>query len=392
MAKLYIFCNVPLYGIDNYEQCGLIFRNITEHLEYVISKNKNYEPVILANTSWEHHSPESLKFTNHFFKIYSSKKSIDYHLVYNKSVNQTLDYPLDNGLTYKFFLNKIFQSKLVGLQKFNKSWKNKKFKFLFLCNKLDKSNRILPLINFEKYNLLNEKNCIWSLHDQSFCFENIFSVIEDHSINFTRSELELFLTKYQKNPDQISPLIRNNTIHYDGIPFDHSLYKASSLSVVSESQTHPLYIWITEKTWRAIVNKHPFIIAGQPRTLEYLKRYGFKTFENYLPYEYDSIVDFEERFENIYKNLIWLKNHWEDLDFEKITEDVNYNFELARSIHQKDIDNFVKNVNYKKGDKIVHAGLYFNDQDAVKEIDLEQDHLFYYNYANLETTHFWKNK
>ena len=48
-------------------------------------------------------------------------------------------------------------------------------------------------------------------------------------------------------------------------------------------------IFITEKLWRSIFYKRPFIVMGNHRTLEYLKVLGFKTFDCMWREEYDTI-------------------------------------------------------------------------------------------------------
>ena len=48
-------------------------------------------------------------------------------------------------------------------------------------------------------------------------------------------------------------------------------------------------IFITEKVWRSIFYKRPFIVMGNHRTLEYLKGLGFKTFDCMWEEHYDDI-------------------------------------------------------------------------------------------------------
>ena len=48
-------------------------------------------------------------------------------------------------------------------------------------------------------------------------------------------------------------------------------------------------IFITEKLWRSIYYKRPFIVMGNHRTLEYLKGLGFKTFDCMWNEDYDLI-------------------------------------------------------------------------------------------------------
>ena len=54
-------------------------------------------------------------------------------------------------------------------------------------------------------------------------------------------------------------------------------------------------IFITEKLWRSIYYKRPFILMGNHRTLEYLKGLGFKTFDCMWNEDYDMIFNPNER-------------------------------------------------------------------------------------------------
>ena len=59
-------------------------------------------------------------------------------------------------------------------------------------------------------------------------------------------------------------------------------------------------IFYTEKLWRSIFYKRPFLIIGDYKALDRLKKMGFKTFDNILFDEsYDDIVDPEQRVDAI---------------------------------------------------------------------------------------------
>jgi hypothetical protein len=58
-------------------------------------------------------------------------------------------------------------------------------------------------------------------------------------------------------------------------------------------------VFISPISLRGIVYRRPFLIFGIPGTLEYLKRLGFKTFDNFWDESYDTIVDLESRVDHI---------------------------------------------------------------------------------------------
>ena len=66
---------------------------------------------------------------------------------------------------------------------------------------------------------------------------------------------------------------------------------------------------LTEKTTRALCLGMPFILVGQPHSLETLKEHGFKTFGDFWNEDYDEDIDWEVRLEKI-KKLILEISHW----------------------------------------------------------------------------------
>jgi hypothetical protein len=51
----------------------------------------------------------------------------------------------------------------------------------------------------------------------------------------------------------------------------------------------------TEKTWKPIMNLHPFILVANKHSLKHLRNYGFKTFSPFIDESYDDIDDVGER-------------------------------------------------------------------------------------------------
>jgi hypothetical protein len=59
----------------------------------------------------------------------------------------------------------------------------------------------------------------------------------------------------------------------------------------------------TEKTWKPIMNLHPFILVANKGSLKHLKEYGFKTFEPFIDESYDDIDDVGQRILAIEKEI-----------------------------------------------------------------------------------------
>jgi hypothetical protein len=61
------------------------------------------------------------------------------------------------------------------------------------------------------------------------------------------------------------------------------------------------YPYLTEKTFRAILHKRPFVILGAPGSLAQIKKYGFKTFDHIWNEDYDLIQDPNHRIRAVIK-------------------------------------------------------------------------------------------
>jgi hypothetical protein len=65
---------------------------------------------------------------------------------------------------------------------------------------------------------------------------------------------------------------------------------------------------LTEKIFKPIVSKQPFMLLAAPGNLAYLKKYGFKTFESVIDETYDTIQDNDSRIEAVVDQLRWYCN------------------------------------------------------------------------------------
>jgi len=74
-----------------------------------------------------------------------------------------------------------------------------------------------------------------------------------------------------------------------------SHYQSSLISVVTETNFENNDIFNTEKIFKPMVHRHPFILVGPYKALENLKNMGYKTFSDFWDESYDDIEDPRER-------------------------------------------------------------------------------------------------
>ena len=106
------------------------------------------------------------------------------------------------------------------------------------------------------------------------------------------------------------------------------VYSKSYFTIVTETYFFEPYYYISEKSFKPITHMHPFIILGRPGTLEYLKKFGFKTFDPFINESYDMEQDNDKRFEMVCNEIIKLNElSTEELDniMDKITDILEHN-------------------------------------------------------------------
>jgi len=93
-----------------------------------------------------------------------------------------------------------------------------------------------------------------------------------------------------------------NSIEYDAnssaqiVPEDTALF---NIQIVPETLFNTTKTHLTEKIFKPIVMKQPFIIVGCPNSLKYLKDYGFKTFDYIWNEHYDQEMNPKKRMDMI---------------------------------------------------------------------------------------------
>lgn len=82
------------------------------------------------------------------------------------------------------------------------------------------------------------------------------------------------------------------------------LYKNTYFSVVTETYFFEnTGRFLSEKVFKPIAFKHPFILLGRPKSLELLKSMGYKTFHPYIDESYDNEVNDANRLELILNEI-----------------------------------------------------------------------------------------
>jgi len=126
-------------------------------------------------------------------------------------------------------------------------------------------------------------------------------------------------------------------------------YNECWFDVVLETLYDDPRLQLTEKILRPIACGKPFILAATHASLDYLRRYGFKTFGDLIDESYDLEIDPVKRLHKIVKvmkditSLTAEQKQSLDLELNKITKhnrDLFFSEEFSKSIIQEFLDNY----------------------------------------------------
>ena len=136
------------------------------------------------------------------------------------------------------------------------------------------------------------------------------------------------LNEYFREPRQLKLDISSEKLQQDDRYFDKTLYESSYFSLVNETifyendSNQLMNLFITEKTYKPLMNYHPFIIVGLPYTLRYLRQQGYQTFPEMFDEFYDAFKDPKQRLQCIIDQL----ENWKGIS----TDDKNEKYNSIR--------------------------------------------------------------
>lgn len=309
MVSVYHLDLEYIQEIDSYSESDtndVVNRTVSAQLERLASftDEQRRNTLVLGTLFWEFcdlrktNSVKLLEVIEHKVKTLGAK----FHLVTRRDYKSHLDSAACNITFIDFLALRTYQCCISNGQEISSKWDPTNTKFLFLMGKYHKPHRLGLLYKLYENNLLDDNRCQWSsYHDIEL--DNALKFIPCRDAE-QKASISKFLKHIFRNPDNANVTILNNRgSHYGGFPFDADLYRATNLSLISETDFDNV-ITVTEKTYRAIINRHPFVIAGAPGILKEIQQRGFQTFDECMTVKnYDSITSNIQRLESIVENV-----------------------------------------------------------------------------------------
>jgi len=139
--------------------------------------------------------------------------------------------------------------------------------------------------------------------------------------------------------------VNYNNASADIIDFEYS--QGALWHVVTETIFYDEKLHLTEKIFKPIVCRRPFILVGAPGNLAYIKSYGFKTFDHWIDESYDSEHDPDIRIQKITNELVKLSKQDLDKMYQEMQSVLQFNYnhffnEFREIIVTELVDNFKK--------------------------------------------------
>jgi hypothetical protein len=120
-----------------------------------------------------------------------------------------------------------------------------------------------------------------------------------------RRQILTALSSLGNLPCQIDGDVTSNASAQFGCQ-EFAIWQRSFVHVVNETVFYEPKLHLTEKIFKPIVARRPFVLSAAPGNLAYLRSYGFKTFDRWWDESYDDSLDADQRLDAIVKILVEL--------------------------------------------------------------------------------------
>jgi len=194
-------------------------------------------------------------------------------------------------------------------------------KLFLVWNRRYRNHRIILALILESLNLIDKAYISFSeahVERQTMKFKESIPhhLIENWSTDILPHNIESFAARL--------PLVLDNETNINQMCQDPNnvsrpYYQNSLISLITETNFDNPEVTLTEKSYKPIKEKHPFITVGVNGALKGLHKSGFRTFSEFWDEGYDEIADPSQRMRSI-RNILadiatW--DHDKILDFKR---------------------------------------------------------------------------
>ena len=221
----------------------------------------------------------------------------------------------------------------------------------YLCfNKVCRPHRSMLLENLLRNDLVKES--FYSFFNFTEDYSNWYNNIDNMNDYFyaIKANKHLFPLKLNITEERHNP---TDTVIEDFYYTDNSYFSVVNETVYFTKDQSPLpceyignSVFFSEKVFKPILMKHPFVLVGRDGTLKALRDIGFKTFHPFIDETYDTMQDDIQRMDAIVNEIKRLcslgTDEWVSIQ-RSINDVLDYNFE-----HLKNDQRFINHADITK--------------------------------------------
>lgn len=210
-------------------------------------------------------------------------------------------------------------------------------KIFLSWNKRARKHRFDLALLLEKHNLVDKSYVSFNKinEETGLEFEEAYNILGKENstvLEITPEVISGFVSKLPLVLDGETNLNKIMSTNLESTT--RSFYQNSLISLVAETFFYENEVFLTEKSFKQIREKHPFIIAGGVGSLKHMRDFGFKTFSDFWDESYDDCKSPVERMQRI-EILINTIGQWtpeQILDFKRKAKPIiEYNFKVLET-------------------------------------------------------------
>lgn len=300
-----------LYECSHHDPHFTLLQQI-EQDPFIIRRNSEN---ITPNYYFFHTVNELLNNKERYIKEITEARRAGYDIAWYS--NSTCDITPYGGNMLEYFEFQAGAYHENGIATESKQW-NCIDKGLYQPGKTSKDVRLAIIKYLDDANLLHKLDYSLNVLDPNDpTIERDVIERQQHAIDMVGGggTVEYYLGFNRSMDINMDDIISNGVQHYVGYPYNNHIYANTGWSLITESNTGfnvpgPYHIYegnghrpglfyqdgpmISEKTYRPIMNSHPFVMVGEWGLHEQLKSIGYQTFEKFYGVELEDFYPFSE--------------------------------------------------------------------------------------------------
>jgi hypothetical protein len=209
----------------------------------------------------------------------------------------------------------------------------------------------------------------------------------DNNLHYTNHQFKNINFQIQSNNIE-NYFPKNDTPSWSSADYCTEDYNQTRFEIVLETLFDDRRWHLTEKIFRPIACGQPFILVSTPGALEYLKSYGFKTFDQYINESYDQINDPVKRLEAIIETMKHIASMTDSEKSSMLTNlktitDFNKKLFFSKKFYKKIINEYLTNMEQGLNQVKLKKGKCLNSLKLLRKLDKKNYYLTDQEYQEL---------